>query len=842
MLNNLLKFIYESKRVFFTLCLFVCPLIFLTDTTQNPFNIQPLFFSIFGSIFLLLCTFEFWIKKEINFRYSLLDFAFLFFLFSLAVSLILNYIYGPYKIALLNEFLRKADYLIYGLIFGFLFAKIGSVPVGNDVNSYKFFENIFIWCLLWLLWKVQAGVFIAIIIFGVGIYLCFKHLKSYGIKQIFDVLLAVCFCACLYGVMQTLGFDLFWKIDISRDFGVRSVSTFGNPNFLASFILLFLPYSLLLFFKAKGKKENVISGFISLILIVFLSLSGTRSAWLGFLGAGFVFLISSAEFRKIFSKNFLKVTALLIIFGLCFYGVILTLKKGSASAPQSRLSEVKKVLSIKNISLENKEFIQPVHQRLMMWTCAVKNFKKSPLLGAGVNSFQLNFPFCQGHLMTINPSLDKIKMQANAVHNEYLEILFDGGLFSLFAYLALMIVFFYFTVRKLKVLDKENKLFYLALLFGIIAVLIDNFFNITLRTLLVSFAFWFTFSSVNNLQTENKKINLNNICGFVIFALILCAGYILISWQAKQFIEQKYELKGYKYLVVGETKNAAKEMEKALKFSAARPEPFYTLINAYIELNQLDKALELAQKSAEIYPAYYEIFFRLAAVQHAQNNQIKALENLRKTLVLLPTYTPASELFANILGHQNQVSKEDKILLENLSDITPFEVNLTSYLAEIYFKENNCKEAEFFAIKTLNKNIYDRISLNILLSCQGNEAKSNPIIQKALVLNSLKNKLKNGANEALLKSMTNLLSQNQNDFETNTLLAEFYFKQGDFCEAKKILEQVKSTNFSKAYNFSLALSSVKCNDVKTAQKILKEILFFDPYDELARSRLKNVNI
>ena len=90
------------------------------------------------------------------------------------------------------------------------------------------------------------------------------------------------------------------------------------------------------------------------------------------------------------------------------------------------------------------------------------------------------------------------------------------------------------------------------------------------------------------------------------------------------------------------------------------------MVNIYIELNQLDKASELAQKTSEIYPAYYEIFFRLAALQHSQNNQTKALENLRKTLALLPVYTPASELFANILSHQNQVSKEDKILTNNL--------------------------------------------------------------------------------------------------------------------------------------------------------------------------------
>ena len=839
MQNNLLNFLSLTKRFCFTLCLFVCPLVFLTDTTQNPFIVQPLFFSIFGSAFLLCCAAEFWLKKEIVFKYSRLDFAFLFFLFSLAFSLIYNYSFGDYKTALINEFLRKADYIIYGLFFGFLFAKISVAQTEFNGGEYKFFKNILLWCLLWLLWKVQSSCFVAVLIFAVAVYLCFRHLKNYGAKQIFDVLLAVCFCACLYGILQTLGFDLFWKIDISRDFGFRPVSTFGNPNFLASFTLLFLPYALLLFFNAKGKKENLLYGFITLVQALFLGLSGTRSAWLGLFAPSVLFLILSPEFRKIFVKKYLKIIALLFVFGFCFYGVTLTLREGAISAPQARISEVKQALKLKDISLQNKEFIQPLHQRLMMWTCVFESFKKTPFLGAGVNSFQLRFPFCQGRLIAQNPALDKIKMQANAAHNEFLEILFDGGLISFFAYFVLIFLFFKSAACKIKVLDKENKLFYLALLFGIIAVLFDNLFNITLRTLLVSFAFWFSISLVNNLQVKGKVIKLNKFCGFAFFVVLACLAYLLISWQAKQFLEQKYELKGYKYLVSGRTKEAAKEMENALKFSALRPEPFYTLLNIYIELKQLNEAEILARKAVEIYPAYYEIFFRLAALQNAQNKQTETLGNLRQTLALNPAYTPAAELFANILAQQNKVAEKDKILLENLSKNLPYEVNLTSYLAEINFKEKNCGKAKIFALQTLNKNIFDKVALNIALACKEGETL---LIKKAKQLNALRTKLKNSPDEKIFEDIKNLLTQSPNDFEINTLLAEFYFKQGNFCEAKNILIQLKPQDFSKAHNFALALSSMRCNDVKTAQKALEEILFFDPYDELARTRLKNVNI
>ena len=404
MQNKILNFLQIFKGICLTVCLFICPLLFLTNTTQNPFAVQPLFFSIFGGGFILCYAAEILLKKEINFRYSKLDFVFIIFLFTLLLSLAFNYFFGNYQRALINEFFRKSDYLIFGLIFGFLFAKISSVKIDFEASSYKFFKNIFIWCLAWLLLKIQASAFIAVLIFAAGIYLCFSHIEKYGVKEILDVMLAVCFCACLYGLMQTLGFELFWILDISKEFGARSVSTFGNPNFLASFILLFFPYSLLLFLQAKNKKENLISGSITLILALFLLISGTRSAWIGLVVCAFLFFIISSEFKKIFFSKFLKIFVLFLIFCACTFGLLSGLKHGGTSAPGARISEVKQAFDLKTFSLKNKNLIQPLHQRLMMWHCALDNFKNSTIFGKGVNSFELNYPNCQGKLIFKNPA------------------------------------------------------------------------------------------------------------------------------------------------------------------------------------------------------------------------------------------------------------------------------------------------------------------------------------------------------------------------------------------------------------------------------------------------------
>lgn len=841
--SNILKWAGLLKGTSLTVCLFVCPLIFLTDTTQNPFAVQPLFLSIFGALFLLACLAEAALKKSINLKFSKVDCALIVLLFLLFVSLIYNYFFAPYQAALLNEFARKADYLFLGLFLGFLCAKITENKIEFSNGSYDFFKKIFLWCLLWLLWKVQASAFIAVLIFATGIYICFKHLKNYGIKECFDILLAVCFCACLYGLSQALGLDIFYhNLDVTKEFGVRPVSTFGNPNFLASFTLLFLPYSLLLFLKAKGIKQILISGFIMLVLGVFLALSGTRSAWFGLLGSAIIFLIFSSGFRQIFIKKILTIFAFAVLFVLCLHIGGNFIKTGSVTAPAARIAETKQALKLNNISLKNKELVAPLHQRLMMWYCALNNFKESPVLGKGLNSYQLYYPFCQGELIEQNPALDRIKMQANAAHNEYLEILSDGGVLSFLVYLILWVLFFSIVLRKLKSLGQEEKAFYLALLFALLGVLIDNTLNMTLRTLLTAFAFWFTFSALNNLTIRTKTVNFKG-WQFLIILVLLCIIFGgVITVQEKQFLAQKYELKAYKYLISGDYKNTINEMEKAVKISTFRPEPFYVLTNVNIAQNNFNAAINFADKAVKLYPAYYEIYSRLAALYNAQNQAKFALNNLRKALVLLPTYTPAAELYADILSKQKNVAEADKINIIRLSEILPFEANLTSYLAEIYFKENNCKQALAFAIHTLQKNMFDKMALNILLSCPKTEDEVL-FAEDVQQLNNLKARLKNKQDIKILWDLETLLKNNPQDFWLSNLLAEYYFRQDNFCRAAEILREVKpKDNLNKSYNFALATATEKCGNKQEAKQLLEDVLYLDSYDEFAKNGLKNVKI
>ena len=70
----------------------------------------------------------------------------------------------------------------------------------------------------------------------------------------------------------------------------RADSTLGNPNVLAAWILLVIPFSAALVFLAKNWLRKIFAASITLVLTVCLLLTQSRSGWVGLFVAGVVFV------------------------------------------------------------------------------------------------------------------------------------------------------------------------------------------------------------------------------------------------------------------------------------------------------------------------------------------------------------------------------------------------------------------------------------------------------------------------------------------------------------------------------------------------------------------------
>jgi len=118
------------------------------------------------------------------------------------------------------------------------------------------------------------------------------------------VLLLVLF----YGFLQSLGADFIYPNNYSRIY-----STFGNPNFYAPFILMFLPLYLFLTFK----KRKLFYALITLLILWNIKFTRTRGVFIASASIiALMLLFEVMKGRKILQRVLLLITGLTLLFGI----------------------------------------------------------------------------------------------------------------------------------------------------------------------------------------------------------------------------------------------------------------------------------------------------------------------------------------------------------------------------------------------------------------------------------------------------------------------------------------------------------------------------------------------
>ena len=129
-------------------------------------------------------------------------------------------------------------------------------------------------------------------------------------KYLLWVVYAVCALAATYGVLQYFGQEWIWPRQLNP-YGSRPVSTFGNPNFMSSYLIIVIPVMVADYiWRASGLPRPV------LWLAIVSSTAGliatlTRSSWMGFLVGILILSIGTAAMtsRKEYSHKALVLLA-----------------------------------------------------------------------------------------------------------------------------------------------------------------------------------------------------------------------------------------------------------------------------------------------------------------------------------------------------------------------------------------------------------------------------------------------------------------------------------------------------------------------------------------------------
>ncbi|WP_299254798.1 O-antigen ligase family protein [uncultured Lacinutrix sp.] len=312
---------------------------------------------------------------------------------------------------------------------------------------------------------------------------------------------------------------------------------YGNRNILASALVIKLPFVLYVFQQLKGLKK-VLSLIVIFFVIAGLFLIGARTAALimAIMLAAFsvvYFLISEYSIKKSVSIVLPLVIAAFVAFG--FSLSINKIHEGKLNSYQNLFStKLEKDL----YNPKGKTNLVDGNGRLGIWNSAIKDFKKSPIIGVGVGNYRHN----SKSDLAIKRS-NKQVIFSTQVHNDFLQALAETGIIGFLLYLSVYVLSFILLIIYFKNLKTNSeKFFAVAIALALIGYAIDAFFNFPHDRAPIQVVFALVLATILSLSYKEEEVlnkieisKRNKLIGFsVVFLLLLNSFNLFRDYSASK--------------------------------------------------------------------------------------------------------------------------------------------------------------------------------------------------------------------------------------------------------------------------------------------------------------------
>lgn len=250
-----------------------------------------------------------------------------------------------------------------------------------------------------------------------------------------------------------------WQVPYSGHVN-RIAATTGNPNYLAGMVIQLAPVFVSLAIVARSKQAFLYT--LVVLAILFLCIeSGSRGALIALIVSLIFFFLLACYLRLI------SIRPLYIAVFATVMGVVLTYIAFNTSW----------IDRIVLIGTDSSSIT-----RLHIWQAAINSIKQAPILGFGTgSSYALFFSFA-------DPDIRLFSGRSFVhPHNDWLEILQEGGLLGLGAYLAFWTGIFIYALRFIKTakIPQGTRLFALGILAGLLAIHVHGMVSVAPRMVVV---------------------------------------------------------------------------------------------------------------------------------------------------------------------------------------------------------------------------------------------------------------------------------------------------------------------------------------------------------------------
>jgi len=456
--------------------------------------------------------------------------------------------------------------------------------------------------------------------------------------------------SCLF---VTGSFDVScWVQDVQN----RVFGTFGQPNWLAAWIVAINPFVWWLMVKSKLSKNKylVIYVLVNILLLVTLYFTKSRSGFIAYLVSFGLFWMSTLYLER--KQKHFKKTALLA-FILCIFIVIATI---TIYTPW-------KVNLITEISAQEDTSVEPNLDfsgtssgeiRKIVWEGALKLFFKYPLLGTGLDTFAYSYyetrPLAHNYVSEWN-------FVYNRAHNEYLNFLATTGIVGSSVYVIFILSIVVLCLKKYDLLNAAS-------LASLSSILITNFFGFSTVSigLLLFMIPAFVIAHSNTIKEERTDNKLNSNQKTFIIVLLVVTIYALFEvgriWHADTLYAS-----GRKYYKLQNYTTAQQKLESAISIKPNEAVFYNELSRVYLEKGDVKKAVAATEKMTQLSPHNVSLlkqaannYSRLFSVaKEYTQKEVSILEQLMK---LAPTDPSIRYKYASLLAKIGLIDESIKEL------------------------------------------------------------------------------------------------------------------------------------------------------------------------------------
>jgi O-antigen ligase/Flp pilus assembly protein TadD len=367
---------------------------------------------------------------------------------------------------------------------------------------------------------------------------------------------------------------------IAPDASARLATSFGNPIYLAVYLLIHLFIAGWFLSKTRQRWQQIALGLLMIGQFWALYNTGTRSALLG-LGLGILTALVLIIFRASQYPRAKYIAGILIIMvgaiGATFW-----------LARDSQFVKSRPILSrLTNISLADAT----TRHRLLNWQMAIQGLEERPVLGWGPENY------IQVFSKYFNPQLYDAEPWFDRTHNIFLDWIVSAGLLGLLGYLLLYVFALYYLWRRNANFDLKEQIIFTSLF---VAYLFHNVFvfdNLTSYLLFFAMLGYFHFRSVG-VPDQRQSISKDPssqfalLTGAILLVLSATIYYVNIRpWQANQKIINA--------LMSSDAKARFTQLAQAIDFGTlGTTEASEQLVSEALKANQAKEAPQEIKKLA----------------------------------------------------------------------------------------------------------------------------------------------------------------------------------------------------------------------------------------------------